>query len=210
MRTITIDYDVYNYAELSAEARENVKRWILSDDFRNDELYEMLKEDLKVLFNADLDVEYSLSYCQGDGLNIYGSISAEDFLKCIDDNNAGELSKRFKDYLTEKERRTILAYQNICTDIELPKNNRYAYSLSDRIDVVDEWQYQLEYAQYKNINIKTLEKFEKMVRDFFGELCAEFEKVGYNYLYEIDDEEVEEICEANNYEFTIDGEFFAA
>ena len=100
MRTITIDYDVYTYDELSAEAKNKVKDWILSDDFRNYELYDILKEDLKALFNADLDVEYSLSYCQGDGLNIYGEISAENFLKCIDDNRAGELSKRFKDYLT--------------------------------------------------------------------------------------------------------------
>lgn len=209
-RTVTINYEVFNYNELSAEAKENVKRWILEDDFRCYDFETMTNEDLKNLFNADLKVQFSLSYCQGDGLNIYGNVSAEDIFNCLDKHNAGEQLKRFEDYLTEKEARTILAYQNVCSNIELKRNNHYAYSLVDYIDIVENWLDELQDAGYKNINVDVLKKFEKMVKGIFSTLCKDYEKNGYNYFYTMDDEEAEELCDINGWEFDINGKFFAA
>ena len=37
-----------------------------------------------------------------------------------------------------------------------------------------------------------------------------YEKGGYKYFYEVDEEELAEICEANGWEFYESGEFFAA
>ena len=34
--------------------------------------------------NSNLKVEYSLNYCQGDGLNIYGELNIKDILKYLD------------------------------------------------------------------------------------------------------------------------------
>ena len=42
-------------------------------------------------------------------------------------------------------------------------------------------------------NKEVLEKFETLVREIFGTLCKVYEKWGYEYFYEIDDETMEEI-----------------
>ena len=111
--------------------------------------------------------------------------------------------------MTEKEKRTILHYADECGKIEIPMNNRYCYSLADYIDIKEDWAYDLEvYSGYKNINVEALEKFEELVRDIFTTLCKMYEEWGYNYFYEIDEEDLEEICEANDYEFLEDGTVF--
>jgi hypothetical protein len=56
----------------------------------------------------DLQVQYSLGYCQGDGFNIYGEIDAESIFKCLENNNGGTQLAEFKDVLTDKEKKTIL------------------------------------------------------------------------------------------------------
>lgn len=209
MRTITVDYKVYKYNELDESAKEKVKRWYLEtqDSYG---FSEMVKEDLKCLFGEnDLDVQYSLAYCQGDGFNIYGEINAESILKCLENHNGGTQLEKFENVLTEKEKKTILHYANECGKIKLPMNNRYCYSLADYIDIKDDWEYDLEvYSGYKNINVGVLEKFEALVRDIFYKLCKSYEKEGYEYFYEISDEDLEEICEANEYEFLEDGTVF--
>ena len=53
-----------------------------------------------------------------------------------------------------------------------------------------------------------LGKFEELVKGIFGTLCKGYEKWGYNYFYEIDEEDLEDICEANEYEFLADGTIF--
>lgn len=208
MRTVAIAYDVYKYNELSEEAKEKVKEWYLNGQesyiFTDD-----CKMDLENLFGKNnLDVQYSLAYCQGDGFNIYGSIDAESIFRCLENHNGGTQLKKFEDVLTEKEKRTILAYAEECGDIVLPMNRRYCYSLADYIDIVEEWAWRLEHADYANINEEALNKFEKLVRGIFVELCRSYEKQGYEFFYEISDEDLEEICEANEYEFLEDGTIF--
>ena len=107
MRTVTVDYKVYKYDELSAEAKEKVKQWYLetqdSYGFTED-----VKEDLKCLFgDNDLDVQYQLSYCQGDGFNISGEVDTENIFKCLEEHRAGTQLEKFENYLTDKEKKTI-------------------------------------------------------------------------------------------------------
>lgn len=210
MRTATINYEVYNYNELSAEAKEKVKEWWLNgqDSYG---FTEDVKEDLKCLFgDNDLDVQYQLSYCQGDGFNISGEVDAENIFKCLEERRAGTQLVEFENYLTEKEKKTILHYAGVVGGkIKLPANSRYGYSLAEYIDVADDWEYDLEYySDYSNINTEVLKKFETLVRELFGTLCKIYEKWGYEYFYEIDEETMEEICEANGYEFLKDGTVF--
>ena len=209
MRTATINYEVYKYNELSDEAKEKAKQWYLE---RQEPFVfsEMVKEDLNCLFGKNsLDVQYSLSYCQGDGLNIYGEINAEDIFKCLEKHNGGTQLAEFENVLTDKEKKTILHYAKECNSIKLPMNNRYCYSLADYIDIAEDWGYDLEcYSGYENINLEVLVKFEQLVRNIFYKLCRSYEKWGYEYFYEISDEELEEMCEANGYEFLEDGTVF--
>ena len=51
-------------------------------------------------------------------------------------------------------------------------------------------------------------KFEALVRDIFYKLCKSYENWGYEYFYEISDEDLEDMCEANGYEFLADGTVF--
>lgn len=210
MRTETITYKVYQYNELSAEAKEVVKKWWL-DGQDSYGFTEDVKEDLKCLFgDNDLDVQYQLSYCQGDGFNISGEVDTENIFKCLEEHRAGAQLVEFENYLTEKEKKTILHYASVIGGtIKLPMNSRYGYSLAEYIDVADEWEYDLEYySGYSNINREVLKKFETLVRGIFGTLCKIYEKWGYEYFYEIDDETLEELCEANGYEFLADGTIF--
>lgn len=210
MRTVTVDYKVYKYDELSAEAKEKVKQWYLetqdSYGFTED-----VKEDLKCLFgDNDLDVQYQLSYCQGDGFNISGEVDAENIFKCLEEHRAGTQLEKFENYLTDKEKKTILHYASeVGGKIKLPYNSRYGYSLAEYIDVAEDWEYDLEYySGYSNINTEALKKFETLVREIFGTLCKVYEKWGYEYFYEIDEETLDELCEANEYEFLVDGTVF--
>jgi hypothetical protein len=209
MRTVTVNYDVYKFNELSESAKETVKRWYL-DNQDTFIFTEDVKQDLYNLFGKNnLDVQYSLAYCQGDGFNIYGSIDAESIFNCLEKHNGGTQLAKFENMLTEKEKKTILNYSKECYMIELPMNRHYCYSLADYIDILEDWSWKLEnYSYYKNINTETLKKFEKLVRGIFSELCSCYEKWGYEFFYEISDEDLEEICEANEWEFTEDGTIF--
>ena len=209
MRTATVEYEVYKFSELSAEAKEKVKQWYL--DGQPEFIFtEDCKEDLKSLFGKNnLDVQYSLGYCQGDGFNIYGEIDAESIFECLEEHRAGTQFAEFENMLTDKEKKTILNYANECGKIELPINNRYCYCIADYIDIADNWEYDLEvYSNYKNINKEALEKFESLVKGIFKKICAIYEKWGYEFFYEISDEDLEEVCEANEYEFLEDGTIF--
>lgn len=191
----------YEYSELNEEAKETAKKWYLNNDSdRTDFLYEDIVTYLKETFeNSDLDVCFSLGYCQGDGLNIYGTLNLYDFLEVWE---AGE-----------KEKRTLKYYIDTSLNHYIfEKNNRYCYSCKfiDRKyidDFINEFSNELFYQSIKNINSALIEKFFNDIIDYFEKLDGEYEKSGYEYLYNIDDEEMEYICEANDYYFTKEGLF---
>lgn len=212
MEIVTREYKVYNFSELSEDAKEKVKQWYLDDDFRPQEFENIYTEDLHYLFNnSDLKMQFSLSCCQGDGLNIYGKLDLMDVFAVIrDTGHSGEQFKQYKDLFSEHEQKTIEAYMEACgREIELPYNIHYCYCVDDRVDFADEWIEILEYCRYKNIQIDTIRKMEKLVGMMFENLSATYEKYGYDYFYNADDEVVNEACEANEWRFLEDGTFFA-
>lgn len=191
MREITEirEFNVYNFDELSEDAKEKVKEWYLEGQ-EPCIFSDMCKEQLDIDFpNSNLKVEYQL--------NIYGKLNPYDMLTHIDD-------------LTEKEIRTIKIYSEQCADIEIPGgNHRYSFCQAEHIDFAEEWIDDLKYQEFRNINSNLIKKFETAVQELFTDLCKQFEKWGYDYFYEIDDEHLEEICESNQYEFHEDGSFYA-
>ena len=212
MEVVTREYKVYNFSELSEDAKEKAKQWYLDDDFRPQEFENIYTEDLHYLFNnSDLKMQFSLSYCQGDGLNIYGKLDLMDVFAAIrDTDHSGEQFKQYKDLFSEHEQKTIEAYMEACgREIELPYNRHYCYCIDDRVDFADEWIEILEYCRNKNIQIDTIRKMEKLVGTMFENLSATYEKYGYDYFYNADDEVVNETCEANGWRFLEDGTFFA-
>ena len=58
----------YTFPELTGEAKEKAKEWYLNDETLSWELTNNYESDLSCIFpNSDLKVQWSLSYCQGDG-----------------------------------------------------------------------------------------------------------------------------------------------
>lgn len=202
-------YEVYAFSELSEEAKETAKRWYLDDEFRCQELTSIIQEDVCNIFpESCLEVQWSLCSCQGDGVNLYGKLDLSDVFSITERKCAPELDW-IKDFLSKKELKTMEFYMaQYKSEIDLPINRRYAYCMSDQIDLAEDFQYELENMGIRDVNIAVLEKAEKMVKQIISQLCIGYEKICYDYLYEISDEDMEENCEANNYRFLEDGTWF--
>ena len=200
---------VYSFSELSEEAKEEAKRWYLNDETRCEDFTLDFESDIGCVFpNSDLNVQWALNSCQGDGVNIYGSVNLDDILTLPGSGRAPEFDWS-QGYLSEKEIRTIRSYMAAYKDsVDIPMNKSYAYCIADRIDLAEDFRYELEDMGFRDIKIEVLEKAEKLVKQIFHQLCMQFEKAGYKHLYEISDEEMEENCNANEYYFYEDGSWF--
>ena len=190
MEIITREYKIYDFSELSEDAKEKAKQWYLDDDFRPSEFTEIYEQDLQNTFpDSELKLQYSLNYCQGDGLNIYGKLDVNNVLSLPASGFCGNEFDNLIGYFTDKEVRTIRRYSDECgTEIILPMNNHYNYCCVDRINLAEDWENNLWWGDYKNINKEVLEKFEKYVITIIERLCTNYEKYGYEFLYEVEDE----------------------
>lgn len=211
MRTITTTHNIYQYHELSDDAKQKVKDWYLNDPIRCNFFEDDVMHNLGALFNNEhhnMSVQFSLGYCQGDGVNIYGSVSAWEIVDFLKNN------KWFANPLSDDEMKTILLYAKDTDGIELPRNRHYCYCMADHIEFTDEWKEQLEwaikegYAAIDSIDAELINKFNDVIVDIFDCLCGQYETCGYGFFYEINDDEMQELCEANEWEFYEDGTLF--
>ena len=198
MKTITITKNVYNYNELSDEAKARAKSDYLNEDIRAEDFYEIQKDNLLYLFpHSGLDLQFSLASCQGDGANIYGTFSLIDFLPYW---NA-----------SEKEKRTIAFYIDESIDkYEFSENNRYCYSCKflDKKYIDDFIEDFVEELKIKNVKIDIIQRFFNDLLDYFDNLDKTIERQGYDYLYNIADDEFSDLCDANDWTFLEDGTFY--
>lgn len=95
METITKVFNVYDYTELSESAKEKVREWYLDDDLRPEMFTESIDIWLSENFkNSELKVQYSLNYCQGDGLNIYGKVYLDELYEKVSERPDFNLSEK--------------------------------------------------------------------------------------------------------------------
>lgn len=218
---ITKTIQLYEYMELGGDAKEKAKQWYLNDPFRSEQLTDDFKESfLKYFFpDSELDVEWSLNSCQGDGVNICGTLRLMNILDYIEKWNSDEHSLYGgaidpRGLFTPKEVKKLRFYvgymHNSTVSMELPRNRRYTYCCAGQaefaVDLIDD----LEYWNLRDIDKKLIERFEKICIDVIQNLCGEMEDFGYKYLYEVEDEEIQEACEANEWYFTTSGKFETA
>lgn len=152
---------VFTFPELNGEAKEKAKEWYLNDEALSWELTDNYESDLSCIFpKSDLKVQWSLSYCQGDGVNIYGSVNMEDIFALP--QNAPSYNW-INGYLTEKEIRTLTFYMSeYKNEVKIPVNRRYCYCMADRIDLAEDFQYELENMGIRDIRVSVLEKTERL------------------------------------------------
>lgn len=128
MRTATVEYKVYTFAELSESAKEKVRQWYLEGQ----EAY-IFQDDCEMwlgeLFpNSELKVQFDLGYSQGDGLNVYGIMNLNDMYN--------QIQKRKPGIFTEKERKALEWYlKEYGADVKLKGNWRYCYCIADSYDL---------------------------------------------------------------------------
>lgn len=203
MKEITRIEKVYDFNELSDTAKENA-RMKYRENFRESYMFtEICEEKMKEDFpNSKLEVQYSLSYCQGDGLNVYGNFAISDIIRFVkekyEDYNElfNKQEKRFADYLEKQD----IEITNRC-------NNHYSYYISKADDIRYYVELEMEGNYYRDIPYNTIECIANMFNDCFKKYCKEMEDDGYSFFYEVEDEEIIETWEANEYlGFTESGE----
>lgn len=74
----------YKYNELAEKVQQNLKEkiahsWEYMDDF-NWEIQDVICNEFP---NSDIKVQWSLDYCQGDGVNLYGVLDYKDAIEFI-------------------------------------------------------------------------------------------------------------------------------
>jgi len=192
MRIEIKEIKVYKFNELSSEAKEVVKEWWLnnldSSYFENDCL-DKLKSEYGI---KTLKIGFSFGYCQGDGLCMYGEIPTHNI-----DERVWEI---FMQGLTKRQKE--IASNDISKIIFRKVNFIYSHANTVRIEIEDNY----ENPKHEQI----LQKVEENVKAWYFKECAAFEKNGYNYFQEISEEELNEICEANEYEFLENGQYYTA
>ena len=85
-KTVTREFTVYSFSELSEEAKERVRQDYLESNRWPEDFQEMMKSDLDTLFpNSDLKVSFDSSCSQDEHMNIYGDLSLTDTLNFLSD-----------------------------------------------------------------------------------------------------------------------------
>lgn len=198
VREYVVKEEIYSFEELSETAKENARQKYLEEfreaDMFSDDCMEYLK---RVFPKSDLQIQYSLSSCQGDGFNIYGYLNLFDIIEYLAD--------KFYKSFSDSEFRLLRFLENNYEgySFELERNSRYCYCVADRndfeYDIVDWMESDGFYSGIDKQEL-TFAKIDSLIKKVLTDLCRDFEKEGYDYFYEVDDNEVIEIWEANEYE----------
>lgn len=196
MKTVTNEFQVFTFAELSEQSKEKAKQDFLSSECRNWKFQDYCKDEVEYLFpNSGLEFAYSIGCCQGGGWTIYGKLDFSDIME------------KFSEKYTDKEKRTLKwvfdEFMYYGMEFELSRYN-YSFNEWDYNSLIDE----MEFNCMRNIPYKLIERFAEDVNDWMGKFCSDMERYGYEYLYNISDEEMEETSDANGWEFLEDGTMF--
>lgn len=189
MRHVNVIIPVYKYEELTNTAKGVVKDDYLGNNRTTSELDIHITTELAEIGFYDIDVTFSLAYCQGDGLSFIGKISCEDLFKI--------------DYFKDR------------TDL----SDEIIYNLKDTLDYVEIIRIDNRYTHYNTckvvlngdltwMNDRDYCHFYDDITQYYQILCRRFERDGYRWFYEVDEEEVIKHCNDNNLEFTSDGRIF--
>lgn len=128
MKTITIEKNVYEYSELSEQAKEEAKNFLLEG--REPYIFSSgVKEDFRCQYGFELTPQYRLNYCQGDGFSLYGEVYFSDFIK----NN--ELKKIAMDGLRGFQRGIA---EKLINKVVFTRGHRYCYASSNDVELEEE------------------------------------------------------------------------
>lgn len=193
MRTIRLK--VYKFEELSEGSKE-----VAIQDQRNDPYnvsldmfnYDAVEQIYEAGFKGNVLLNYSLSYCQGDGL----SFSCDYFDK---------LNDLFIEVLGPGKQKTIDCIINNCSFSN--KGNIGRYSYASRNDISFEFD---DYSGNKYLIHSIVSKVEEKLNNIYFLLCKDLEDQGYEEIAYYDSAEaISEKLIDLEYEFLENGSLYS-
>lgn len=164
MMTETITTTFYELHELPTDAAKNAAVQCLADTWFCDDFGDYLNGELSALFpHSDVHCTYSLSSCQGDGLDVYGTFDLQEL---------AALTEHYKD----ADSFPISA--EIAPTITHKHDGRYSYCQWRSSDVADQL---FEYAENTDapIIIGRVRDFACAIDEAMTSLCTRLESIGY-------------------------------
>ena len=190
----------YEYKELPEEIKEKIienLRDINVDYDWWDFIIEDQQNQLKEYGISKADIQFTGFSLQGDGLSFTGTV---DLIELMDKTGLSKDYPRFYQ-LTKDEEIDASAY---LTRID----HRYAHSKTVRLEVE---YYRYAYDDYADDEelVQQAEQIEEALNEWRLDKCQEFyRQLEKSFEYLCTEEAVIETIEANEYQFTIDGELF--
>lgn len=189
----TLQIDVFNFNELDNNVqktviekyRDRMYEWGIDLDYFNEECYNIANKSGFL----DINLSYSLSNSQGDGLSFSAEIDKEYFIKKCFPNIKNSVFDILCNYV-----------------IYSCKSNggRYCYASKNDIDIFLDPQYK----SYPNIEKLVYELYQYVQNEYLN-LCGQFEKTGYDIIeYEYSDENIIDLIINNECQFTKSGQIF--
>ena len=192
----TIRTKIYKFEELSNEAKE-----VAIENYRNkQEIYldffnDNAKEQIEQAgFYDDVELQYSLSYSQGDGLSFSCNRVEESILLSFFAEILGE----------NKEKTAKLIIENCSFENTGNKGSHYCYASTN--DITFEFD---DYGGKRNNIHEMVSQVEKKLAIKYFDLCKELENQGYKDIeYQRSEENISENLIENEYEFLSNGKQF--
>lgn len=189
----TIRTKLYKFDELVVDAQQNAIEEYRENQYIDLDMFnESVKEQIEEAgFYEDVKLQYSLSYCQGDGLSFECNRIKESVLLSF-----------FAEILGKNKEKTAKIIMKYCT-FECTGNKGSHYCYASKGDISYEFD---DYSGNKNLIHEIVSKVEDKVKELYLNLCKEFENQGYKELeYLRSDENIREILLENEYEFLKSG-----
>lgn len=208
MRTIIIKKTLYKFNELSKEAQAQaieIKRQNILENYDDYEFYfkETIDDTLERWHDAGInidiaDIAYNISYSQGDGVS-FTTDTPINIEKALD-----KFIKEYPKYAkTVEDIKNNKNYQDVNLDYEFTiKRNSYQYTHEKTVhcDFTDiSW-------EYTDGVWELADKIRQIIDKLKDDICGDI----YHELMELDqyitsDENIIELLELNDYEYTQDG-----
>lgn len=199
MKKIIKEYEVFNYEELSKEAKEKAFKLLeeVIVDGRFSWLEDYLMEDLNEFYGIDGRLSYDFSYSQGSGL----SFACDSFL-------TEKTVKQLEEGLNEEEKEVLMQLWKD-NAVKTKTHHRSAFASGYQVEVDDDMINNIDpYADMTPEKDKKLVKAFHVVRvkiiNLYLSMCGRLEKEGYN-VYNVSEKDVIEECKNNDITFLKDG-----
>ena len=193
MREDMVINQVYKFSELSDKAKQYaIDKYYEAEDYPF--LFEDIREELRNLdgYFSDIDLIYSLSWSQGDGLSFAGTFDLESWLKKEEYNHLEQYKKN--------------ALIKIAYNIHSTGNKgHYCYAAQNQIEYETDIPFSHGLPYLENL----LESIVQDIKVYYVSLCKQLEKYGYSIIeYRMSFEEFSEHSDANDYEYLINGQMY--